>query len=54
VLAKDDLLITYGTTAARERLIERVRRWVDLGMPTAASFTLRTFPSDTAVTCGKK
>jgi protein-L-isoaspartate(D-aspartate) O-methyltransferase len=53
VLAKDDLLIAYGTIAARERLLQRVRQWVDLGMPTAASFALRIFPSDAAVTCGK-
>jgi hypothetical protein len=53
VIAKDDLLITYGTTAARERLLERVRHWVDLGMPTAASLTLRIFPSDVPVACGE-
>jgi protein-L-isoaspartate(D-aspartate) O-methyltransferase len=53
VLAKDDVLITYGNAAARKRLLERVRDWVDLGMPTAASLALRVYPSDAAVTCGK-
>jgi protein-L-isoaspartate(D-aspartate) O-methyltransferase len=52
VLAKDDLLISYGSTVARERLLERVRQWVDLGMPTAASLGLRVYPSNASVTCG--
>ena len=34
-------------------LLERVRHWVDLGMPTAASLALRVYPSDVAVTPGK-
>lgn len=41
VLARDDWLVAYGGPAARERLLNRVRQWVDLGMPTAASFALR-------------
>jgi protein-L-isoaspartate(D-aspartate) O-methyltransferase len=53
VLAKDDLLIAYGTIAAKERLLQRVRQWVDLGMPTAASFALSIFPSDATVECGR-
>jgi len=52
VLARDDLLITYGSFAARERLLDRVRQWVDLGMPTAASFALRVYPSDAPITAG--
>jgi protein-L-isoaspartate(D-aspartate) O-methyltransferase len=52
VLAKDDALIAYGNAAARERLLERVRQWVDLGMPTAASLALRIYPSDVPVPCG--
>ena len=53
VLARDDWLITYGSFAARERLRARVRQWVDLGMPTAASFALRVYPSDAPVTAGE-
>jgi protein-L-isoaspartate(D-aspartate) O-methyltransferase len=53
VLVRDDTLITYGSSAARERLLERVRYWVDLGMPTAASLGLRVYPADAAVTCGR-
>lgn len=53
VLARDDWLITYGSVAARERLLSRVRQWIDLGMPTAASFALRVYPSDAPVTAGE-
>lgn len=46
VLAKDDWLIAYGNDSAKERLLEKVRQWVDLGMPAAASFKLQVHPSD--------
>jgi hypothetical protein len=49
VLAKDDSLAVYGNAAARERLLEHVRYWVDVGMPTAASLTLRIYPNDADV-----
>ena len=45
-LAKDDVLISYGTMAATERLLTHVHRWVDLGMPAAAGFHLRVYPSE--------
>jgi protein-L-isoaspartate(D-aspartate) O-methyltransferase len=44
VLAKDDWLIAYGNSDALEVLRSRIRQWVDLGMPSAASFTLRIYP----------
>jgi len=53
VLAKDDTLIAYGNLAARDRLLEVVRNWVDLGMPTAASLALRIYPSDVPVARGE-
>lgn len=46
VLARDDELISYGNGAATEHLLRQVHRWVDLGMPTAASFGLRVYQSD--------
>jgi hypothetical protein len=46
VLARDDWLIAYGNVSAKEHLLEKVRQWVDLGMPAAASFTLHVHPSD--------
>jgi hypothetical protein len=46
VLAKDDWLIAYGNASARERLLEKVRQWVELGMPAPASFKLQVHPSD--------
>jgi protein-L-isoaspartate(D-aspartate) O-methyltransferase len=46
VLAKDDELVSYGSPAATDRLWHMVHRWVDLGMPTAASFGLQAYRSD--------
>jgi protein-L-isoaspartate(D-aspartate) O-methyltransferase len=46
VLAKDDWLIAYGNSAAKERLLQKVRQWVKLGMPVAASLALKIYPSD--------
>ena len=46
VLARDDELISYGSPAATDQLLRRVHQWVDLGMPTAASFGLRVYKSD--------
>jgi hypothetical protein len=49
VLAKDDSLIAYGNLSAKERLLQRIRQWVDLGMPSAASFALQVYPRDVPV-----
>ena len=49
VLAKDDWIIAYGNASAREQLLEKVRQWVDLGMPAAASFKLHVHPNDCQV-----
>jgi protein-L-isoaspartate(D-aspartate) O-methyltransferase len=47
VLAKDDCLVAYGDNAvAKERLLQKVRQWVELGMPLAASLALKIYPSD--------
>jgi protein-L-isoaspartate(D-aspartate) O-methyltransferase len=46
VLAKDDWLIAYGNSAAKERLLRKVQQWVKLGMPVAASLGLKIYPSD--------
>jgi len=53
VLAKDDWLIAYGTTEAKERLLQRIRQWVELGMPSAASFVLAVYPREAPLTIGK-
>jgi hypothetical protein len=50
VLAKHDCLISYGNTKAKEPLMERIRQWVDLGMPTGASFRLHVYPVGAPVT----
>lgn len=50
VVAKDDALISYGNSAAEERLIEDIRQWVEFGMPSAASFELKIYPIDCPLT----
>jgi hypothetical protein len=45
VLAKHDSLIAYGNPIAKERLMERIREWVHLGMPTGSSFKLHVYPA---------
>lgn len=49
VLAKVDWLIAYGNASARERLLEKVRQWTELGMPAAASFKLQVHPNDSRI-----
>ena len=46
VIAKDDYLISYGSLAEKERLVEDIVRWVNLGMPTTASLALQVYPID--------
>jgi protein-L-isoaspartate(D-aspartate) O-methyltransferase len=46
VLAYDDRLVSYGSRVAQEQLLQKVREWVDLGMPSAASFALQVYPID--------
>ena len=53
VLAKDDSLIAYGSAHAKERLLQSIHQWVDLGMPSAASFMLQVYPSDSPLTAGE-
>jgi protein-L-isoaspartate(D-aspartate) O-methyltransferase len=53
VLARDDWLIAYGNVSAKELLLERVKQWTDLGMPTATGFKLRVYPNDYPVVAGE-
>ena len=53
VIAKDDALISYGAPAAKERLQQDIEKWLDLGMPTTACFTLQIFPSGARLHAGK-
>jgi hypothetical protein len=54
VIAKDDLLISYGVPAAEARLRQDIREWVELGMPSAASFKLQIYPRHFPVEVGEK
>ncbi len=49
VVARDDQLVTYGTPTAATRFLSGVERWVQLGMPTAASFRLSVYPASARV-----
>lgn len=53
VIARDDFLYSYGSPLAEERLLHSLDRWVKLGMPGAASFTLQIHPIDRPVTVGE-
>jgi protein-L-isoaspartate(D-aspartate) O-methyltransferase len=44
VIAKDDLLLSYGNSTAEKRLIKSLEQWIRLGMPSAASFALKIYP----------
>jgi protein-L-isoaspartate(D-aspartate) O-methyltransferase len=52
VVAKDDWLLTYGNSQAEERLLQRLRQWVEMGMPTAACLDLKIFPIDAQIQAG--
>jgi protein-L-isoaspartate(D-aspartate) O-methyltransferase len=52
VVAQDDLLIAYGTSAAKERLMQCVQHWVTLGMPSASSLSLKVYPRDAPLVVG--
>jgi len=54
VIARNDLLISYGVPAAEARLWQDIRQWVELGMPSAASFELRVYPRDVPITAGDR
>ena len=52
VIAKDDCLISYGSLAAKECLIQDIEHWVQLGMPTPSSFALQVYPIDSPLEAG--
>jgi hypothetical protein len=53
VVAKDDLLVTYGNSLAEARLLQRLRQWVEVGMPTASCLDLKVFPIDARLRAGE-
>jgi len=50
VVAKNDFLISYGNSVAEEQLMQDVKQWVELGMPSAVSFELKIYPIDYPLT----
>jgi protein-L-isoaspartate(D-aspartate) O-methyltransferase len=53
VIAKDDLLLSYGNSTAEQRLLKALEKWINLGMPGAASFSLRIYPIDYPLTANE-
>jgi protein-L-isoaspartate(D-aspartate) O-methyltransferase len=49
-IAKDNQIITYGNPHARERLLNCIHSWVDLGMPDGSCFKLQIYPINFPVT----
>jgi len=52
-LAKEEGLIAYGSTLAKERLLEKIKLWVDLGMPSASNFALQVYPANVSLTASQ-
>jgi len=52
VLARETSLTSYVSTDAERQLIRALRTWVDRGMPSAASFSLKVYPSDVSLRAG--
>jgi protein-L-isoaspartate(D-aspartate) O-methyltransferase len=53
VIAKDDLLLSYGNSTAEQRLLKALEKWINLGMPGAASFSLKIYPIDYPLTANE-
>lgn len=53
VIAKDDLLLSYGNPIAEQRLLKAIEGWVKLGMPSAVSFALQIYPIDFPLVAGE-
>lgn len=47
-LARGTSIDTYGNADAGDRMEELLRRWLELGMPSAAGLDVRAYPSDAA------
>lgn len=54
VLAKDDYLLSYGNVKAEEQLLNALEGWIKLGMPSAASFSLKIYPIDFPLMASEK
>jgi protein-L-isoaspartate(D-aspartate) O-methyltransferase len=44
VLAHDEQLVAYGDLRMQEQLVRALHRWVEIGMPAAANFSLQLYP----------
>lgn len=53
-IAKNNQIITYGNTHAREILFNKIHSWVDLGMPGGTCFELKIYPINFPVSAKEK
>ena len=44
------MLASFNGVAASEALVTRIHEWVELGMPSAETMTVRAYPAGTVVT----
>ena len=42
-------LVSYGNKGASEQLVDKIKHWVDIGMPTLSHLELKIFPGDASV-----
>jgi hypothetical protein len=54
VIARDDMLVSYGTPHAAQRLEQRIGEWVALGMPSAERYRLAIYPASAATSAGPR
>lgn len=45
-VARSGQLLSYGTTKARDSLIDQIKLWIDVGMPTLSNMRLRIYRFD--------
>ncbi|WP_165908140.1 protein-L-isoaspartate O-methyltransferase family protein [Hydrogenispora ethanolica] len=50
-ICRDGRVVAYGNDAARERLFQAVREWVERGRPAPAEFRLQIYPADSVLPC---
>ena len=53
VIAKDDMLTSYGSLTAERRLMKDIKNWVNLGMPSAVCFDLKIYPQGVSLSASE-
>ncbi|MFK7806036.1 MAG: protein-L-isoaspartate O-methyltransferase [Anaerolineae bacterium] len=53
VIAKDESLISYGSSVAKNHLIRALKNWIDLGMPSVSNMNLHIYRAGKSISAGK-